>query len=416
MPQQKFISIPHFESVRNIEHDNTYYHLIKNSSQEFKNEIHDIFFGKIFRYRYDNLDKRYCNPMGVEATDPQVDSLFRIQDEFGIEISLTINSIETPRELLLDENVTKEFIKFIKSFYDRGLRSCTIASPHLIRSRLLHDNFPEMRWKNTVNHRVADAQQVMNYIFCGYDTILLDRSISRNLNELKQIRKAVDYYNNTYKPAKKILTSLLIQEGCLYSCPFKKEHDAMGEYISGQYFNTISKLTCDNWRFNEPFGKLPRNAIDFIVSDNETFNEIAKLNDIFKYSGRFSFFTFPPEAAKSKKACWLFEHQKKYRFDYTPCAPDEIIYANDFNAIIKDNIMPLHLWNFAWVDTDFFPNDYKHKLKMLKNMPNFWKTAKGKRLAQLLKNCKAQCWDCHECEKAFETPPFDSALQLRGQK
>lgn len=416
MAHNKFISIPHFESVKNILHDDTYYQLIKNSSQEFKNEIHDIYFGKIFRYKYEDRDKRYCNPMGVEATDAQVDSLFKIQNELGLDISLTINSIETPHEVLLDEKITKEFIKFIKSFYDRGLRSCTIASPHLIRSRLLHDNFPEMRWKNTVNHRVADAQQVMNYIFCGYDTILLDRSISRNLNELKRIRKAVDYYNKTYKPTKKILTSLLIQEGCLYSCPFKKEHDSLGEYIGGQYFNTISKLTCDNWRFNEPFGKLPRNAIDFIVSDKETFNEIAKLNDIFKYSGRFSFFTFPPGDAENKKACWLFEHQKKYRFDYTPCAPDEVIYANTFNEVINDNIMPLHWWNFAWVDAEFFKNDYKHKLDMLKTMPNFWKTVKGKRLATILKNCRSQCWDCHECEKAFETPHFDSALQIRGQK
>jgi len=150
MKRKKFISIPHYENSKNKLHDDTYYNLIKNSSQEFKDEIHDIYFGKIFRYEYNNRKKRYCNPMGVEATDAQIDSLFKIQDEFGIEISLTINSIETPHELLHDANIAKEFIAFIKSFYDRGLRSCTIGSPHLIKSRLLHENFPDMRWKNTV--------------------------------------------------------------------------------------------------------------------------------------------------------------------------------------------------------------------------------------------------------------------------
>jgi hypothetical protein len=416
MKKKKYISIPHFESFKNKLHDNTYYKLMKNSSQKFKDEIHDIYFGKIFRYQHDNREKRYCNPMGVEATDAQVDNLFRIQDEFGIEISLTINSIETPHEILQDESILNQFISFIKSFYDRGLRSCTIGSPHLIRSKILHNNFPKMRWKNTVNHRVADAQQVINYIFCGYDTILLDRSISRNLNELRRIRKAVDYYNNRYNPSKEILTSLLIQEGCLYSCPFKKEHDSIGEYISGEYFNTLSKLTCDNWRFTEPYGKLPRNAIDLIASDKETFNEFESLNDIFKYSGRFSVFPFQPGETKNKKLCWVFEHQKKYRFDYVPFAPHDTIYANNMADVIHDNIMPLHWWNFGWVDSKIVKGDYKTRISMLKEMPNFWKTDKGRRLEKILKTCRSQCWDCHECEKTFGTPLFDSALQLEGRR
>jgi len=84
--------------------------------------------------------------------------------------------------------------------------------------------------------------------------------------------------------------------------------------------------------------------------------------------------------------------------------------------VLNDNIMPLHWWNFAWVDSEFFPQDYKHKLELLKTMPNFWKTPKGKHLAKILKNCRSQCWDCHECEKTFETPYFDSALQLQFQK
>jgi hypothetical protein len=415
VPRHKFISIPHFENVKNIGHDDTYYQLIKNSSQEFKDEIHDIYFGKIFRYRHDGRDKRYCNPMGVEATDAQVDSLFKIQNEFGIEISLTLNSIETPHELFSDKAIFEEFSAFIKSFYERGLRSCTLASPHLIKSGLLHKRFPEMRWKNTVNHRVADAQQVMNYIFCGYDTILLDRSISRNLNELKKIRKAVDYYNQKYKPAKKIITSLLIREGCLYSCPFKKEHDSIGEHISSHYFNTLSKITCDNWRFTEPFGKLPRNAIDLVAADQATYNEFAKYNDIFKYSGRFSVFPFQPGDTQHKKACWNFEHHKKFTFDYAPCAPDETVYANSFSEVVHDNIMPLQWWGFGWVDAGLFINDYKNKREALQTMPNLWKSDKGKKLEKRLKNCRSQCWDCHECEKAFGTPHFDSALQLHPQ-
>jgi len=99
---KKIISIPHFENVQNASHDDTYYHMIKNSSQSFRDEIHDIYFGKIFHYKHNDIDKKYSNPMGIEATVAQVDNLFRIQDEFGIEISLTINSVETPHEILME--------------------------------------------------------------------------------------------------------------------------------------------------------------------------------------------------------------------------------------------------------------------------------------------------------------------------
>ncbi|MDH3327713.1 MAG: hypothetical protein OEM01_00590 [Desulfobulbaceae bacterium] len=413
MSLKKIISIPHFENVQNKQHDDTYYHMIKNSSQEFKDEIHDIYFGKIFRYKYNDIEKRYSNPMGVEATDAQVDNLFKIQKEFGIEISLTINSVETPHEILMDKDIAKEFVSFIGSFYERGLRSCTIASPHIMKSRILHRNFPEMRWKNTVNHRVADDQQVMNYIFCGYDTILLDRSLNRNLIELKRIRKAVDYYNNKYKPAKKVVTSLLVREGCLYGCPFKKEHDSLGEYISAQYFKTFSRITCDNWRFTEPFGILPRNAIDITVADKETFHEFAELNDIFKFSGRFSSFPFDPQDAKHKKVCWVFMHQKKYRFDYSKCPPEEIIYSGNLGDVIHDNVMPLHSWEFTYIDTRAVKKDYKNKRKLLKNIPNFWRTPEGRKLEKKLKTCRSKCWSCHECEKTFGTPRFDSALQIQ---
>lgn len=416
MVPNKIFSIAHYEGPDNALHDDTFYQLIKNSSLGFKDEIHDVYFGKNFRYKFHGLDKIYGNPMGVEATDAQVDNLFKIQNEFGIEISLTINSIETPQELFLDKKVTEEFITFLKSFYDRGLRSCTIGSPHIMRSRVLHENFPEMRWKNTVNHRVADSQQVLDYIFCGYDTILLDRSLNRNLNELKEIRKAVDYYNKKYKPSKKVLISLLILEGCLYSCPFKKEHDSMGEYISGQYFNTTSKLTCDNWRFKDPYDKLPRNSIDLIVSDKESFNEMAKLTDIFKSSGRFKSFKFQPGDIRNKKACWFFNSRPKNRFADIQVPVDEFIYSDNLTDAINDNIMPLHLWNFGWVDPNMVGLDYKHKIEILNAMPNFWKTVKGKELTEILKNCRSQCWKCHECEKTYKTPYFDSALQLRSRR
>jgi len=430
MTPKKIFSIAHMESAANASHADTFYHLVKNSSQQFKDEIHDVYFGKNFVYEYEGKRKIYGNPMGVEATDAQVDALFRLQEECGIEISLTVNSIETPSEFFQDQKLLEQFAAFVKSYYDRGLRSCTIGSPHIMRCGILQANCPEMRWKNTVNHRVANAQQVLDYVFCGYDTVVLDRSLCRNFNELKAIRRAVDYYNRTYKPAKKVLLSLLAVEGCLYSCPFKKEHDAMGETISGMYFKSYkqlssdlwcgnltedtwsSKLTCDNWRFNGLYGVLPRNGIDLIIADKDTYNEVTRWVDILKFSGRFIAYDFQPGEIGDRKACWKFTSRLIAK-DFSTM--DETVYADNITEAINDNLLPLSLWRFTFGEPEKEEYSYKAKLKMLREMPNFWRTDKGRRLVKILRNCRSQCWECHECEKTMGLPSFDSALQLRSQ-
>ncbi len=82
----KRLSIAHFEGKSNELHHDSYYQLFRNATQGFRDEIHDIYFGKSFHYKCDGKKKVFGNAMGVEATDAQVDNLFRIQRELGIEI------------------------------------------------------------------------------------------------------------------------------------------------------------------------------------------------------------------------------------------------------------------------------------------------------------------------------------------
>ena len=154
MNLKKRFSIPHFD---NLSYPSLYYEAIKNSSQQFKDEIYDIFFGKKFRYKYreqevyDDYAKAheavYGNVMGVEASDEQLDNLFKIQEEFGIEVSLTINQLNVPVEIFYSKNdrVLGAFLNWLQEFYDRGLRSCTLANNHIMRTGLLQKRFPEMK-------------------------------------------------------------------------------------------------------------------------------------------------------------------------------------------------------------------------------------------------------------------------------
>lgn len=406
-----FLSIPHFEGPQTLpEQASAYYTMIKNASQEFRDEIHDIYFGKMFYYNYEGTNRVYGNAMGLEATDEQIDYLFKIQEEFGIEISLTMNSVAIPNELLYNGELGREFIAFIKSFYDRGLRSCIMGSEHYMNSGILHKNFPDMRWKATVNHNIRDAQSVLNYIYCGYDTIMLDRSLNRNQEELIEIKKVVDYYNNKYKPKKKIITVLLVTEGCLYTCPFKREHDAFGEKTGVAYWNSFSKQTCDKWRYNKEYTELPRNALEIMSTDKEIFKDLFKLVDVFKYAGRRS--SFHPEMGDfaNKKAVWLHVHPKRSRF--YPQEPKDAVRFSSFKELIDtDKVVPLHLWFIGGLEES--ETNYDQYKEVLKEEHNMWQTDAGKKLEYTLRTCKSRCWDCHLCEQTFNVPYYDSALQLK---
>jgi hypothetical protein len=382
--------------------------MIKNADSAFLDNIHDIYFGKFFYYTYNGVEKRCGNPMGVEASDEQVDYLFKIQQEFGVEISLTFNTVEVPHELAFDHNLRRKFVEWIGSYYDRGLRSCTMSSEHILRTGELQARCPDMRWKSTVNQLVSDAQQLVDYAYLGYNTILLDRSLNRDIKELKKIKRAQDYLNSK-NPRKKLLTSLLVAESCIYNCPFKKEHDSVGEVISTEYFRGPADLSCNGWRGSAAFASLPRSGIDIVAVSSDTLNQFMELVDIFKFSGRLTSPVILKDAIPHMKAVW-FQQQANDKFTQAISEVGKTVYANNYDDIVANNLVPIHTWIPGWIDTRVTTEDYRSTYK---TYTGIWSTEPGKKLEKLLTTCRNQCWDCHECERTFGTEDIDSALQIR---
>lgn len=399
-------SVAHYDQFDG-QYASTYYTMLKNADPAFVANIHDIYFGKYFYYEYNGQQKRCGNPMGVEATDEQIDYLFRIQEELGIQISLTFNTVEVPHEVAFDHDITEQFVEWIGGYYDRGLRSCTISSEHIMRLGWLQERCPEMRWKSTVNQICADAQQFIDMAYLGYNTINLDRSLNRNLKELKRIKRAQDYLNSK-NPEKKLLTILLVAEACIYHCPFKKEHDSVGEVIGTNYFRGPADLSCNGWRSHTQFAESPRSGINIVANESDTFNKFADLVDIFKYSGRLTTPMFKPEDSKYMKAVWYYNGKSKFKQGIS--AVGDTVYADDFNDIVNNELAPIHEWGPGWIDTRWTKDDWR---KTYKGYTGIWSTEPGKKLEKLLLNCRSQCWDCHECERTFGMEDIDSALQIR---
>jgi len=403
MDLNKRISIAHYDK---LDSQYSYYEAIKYSSQEFKDEIYDIYFGKIFRYKYheqevyDSHPKLhevvYGNVMGVEASDEQVDNLFKIQEQFGIEVSLTINQLNVPVELFYSKSskVLDAFLGWLGEFYDRGLRSCTLANNHMMRAGFLQRKFPEMKWKNTVNQQVSNAQQALDYLYLGYNVVQLDRSLNRNMDELKKIKEVVENYKIKY-PDKHIRSSLLVYEDCLPACPFKREHDDLQKYHQdfNYWLSSLGEMTCMRWKDESRRSVIPRSGTNCTWTNADTFQEYAELVDIFKYSGRLTDY-IPRMMPGNLRFGWFTEN----------------LAVDSFAKIIKNKLEPVHLWTLG---SCVFPEkepDYDHFRNRL--LENFWLTDEGQRLEKQLKNCKNQCYNCHLCERIFNLKDLDSLMEL----
>jgi hypothetical protein len=409
-----------------------HYEAYKNCSPEAKAEIFDVYFGKVFRTNYQGHPVSWGNVMGVEASDQAVDWLFRLQDDLGIQVSLTMNQMNIPWEMYYSEHrkVLGDFLKWLAGFYERGLRSCTIGNAHLMASGVLQREFPEMIWKNTVNQHLTSAQMVVDCLELGYTFIQLDRSLNRNIDELRQIKRAVDAYRRKY-PGKPVNTCLLVEEACLPDCPFKREHDdiqirchpAEGGYV---YWEEMGRATCGTWRAHPQYGALPRTGTACVWTLRETFEEYADLVDVFKSSGRLGL-THPPDAVVDQGSIvalvWgvnqaFLEAGKaslteRDRMRQVGAGLDRTaVFVDSFADILEQNLAPINAWMSLLCDLTRFhpPLNVDRFPELVKG--HFYSSRAFLDLEQTLKNCRNQCWSCHRCEQVYGVLPVDSLVRL----
>tara|TARA_Y100000034_G_C6841067_1_gene380572 strand:+ start:68 stop:1264 length:1197 start_codon:yes stop_codon:yes gene_type:complete len=387
----KRFSMPHWDAVID---DNFFLKCIEAASEQWRSEVYDIYFGSTFLHR----DVTYGDTMGVNASPKQYKNLLKIQEKYGIPISLTLNEMNRPVGLLRPD-VIKDFISFIKKYYDDGVRSCTISHTHLMRTGALQEAFPDMMWKNTVNHGIRTTQEMIDYAALGYDIINLDRKFNRNFLELKKAKKEADRLG--------IKLSLLITEYCMPECPFKVEHDCWEggselRRMEKSYWDIAENLSCNTWRVQaKEMGVInPRMGTDWVISSKDNWDEFANLVDIFKFSGRLNNLF-----SKSSSFKWCVEMFNK------DGETNHLFVANDFKTIYDNNLMPFHMWRSTPIRGDYPAITNVKKIK--EHLSNhFWNTEKAIVLAKVLKNCKNQCYNCHKCDELFGTGELDTVLKI----
>ena len=398
-----------------------FYDAIAAASPKFREEIADIYFGTFFKYEYKGESKIYGNTMdtGIEPFGEEFEWLIKVQEDFGIPLSLTVNPIIHPHELMFDDGVIGQFVNWLQKHYDAGIRVCTISNVTLMRKGILQKAFPDMKWKNTVNHKIRTAQEYIDYVKLGYDYIQVDRSLNRNLDELRKIKQQRDIFG------KEIY--MLVHEDCMPECPMQVEHTA--DLSTGERYDVVD--ACSRWTSHNY--KIPRVNMDAFWLSKEVFDEFSSLVDVFKYSGRFYaiddgqkyewYFgdrsAFTHQDWDKKISCESFEevYERGHISWWLPMVkpnvnetkePEEKEYNID-NEMLTDEQRQLIINAMKMIDAE---NENQELTKYDEVPYILWMTKEGKALERKLVNCMSQCYDCHLCERTFGIEDLDSILDI----
>ena len=97
---------------------------------------------------------------------------------------------------------------------------------------------------------------------------------------------------------------------------------------------------------------------------------------------------------------------------------DFTLYSSSFEKCYNLNTIPFDKWLIAQ-PTDKDDNLTESNFKEYSRdflQDDIWLSDKGIRLNRILLNCRSQCYNCHECERTFGIPDYDSSVITKDIK
>jgi collagenase-like PrtC family protease len=150
---------------------------------------------------------RECPPIDMLAFKDIVD---KIHNE-GIRVNLVMNSTCEVGEWYSPDVIRAkmEYLRLVHKEY--GVEAVTMANPIYIEE--IRDRFPDIEICASVLADVDCVQRAVILKKAGADVITTDMNINRDIMVLKEIKKATN-----------VEIKLMVNEGCLYKCPYRKFH------------------------------------------------------------------------------------------------------------------------------------------------------------------------------------------------
>lgn len=157
---------------------------------------------------------------GQLALDRFLEIVDRIHQE-GLRVNLLFNSVCEGSSWYSPDVLDKRMEYLRLAHREHGIEAVTIANP--IHMKEVRKRFPDLEICASVLSDIDSVQRALVFKECGANTITPDANINRNLPLLKEIKRATG-----------VELKIMVNEGCLYRCPFRKFH-----------FNYLSHLSLE---------------------------------------------------------------------------------------------------------------------------------------------------------------------------
>ena len=184
----------------------------------------------------------------------------------GIRVNLVMNPTCEGTDWYKPD-MMKTKLDFLNRMHQKhGVEAVTIANPVYIKE--VRKQFPSLEICASVLSDIDCAQRAMLFAKCGANVLTPDVCINRDLRVLKKIREVTD-----------LEIKLMVNEGCLYKCPFRKFHF---NYISHKS-KELGSIDADVFFFN---------CFQVTESDHSQILKSGWIRpeDIAKYDGITNFF------------------------------------------------------------------------------------------------------------------------------
>lgn len=218
--------------------------------------------------------------VGTGRTNLSAPGLEEIQEqtefahEKGVKMEIVLNS-----SCMGGQHLTPQGFNKVKWYFDRlndiGIDSITVAEPYFVE--MLAKDY-DMEIVVSVLSFVDSPQKAEFYEGMGADTIVVDPAVNRDFSKLEAIRESVSCN-----------LKLLVNEGCLYQCPFRYAHFNFFSHANGpgpklNVLDDYYYYKCLSLRINDP-----QQLVKSPWIRPEDIKEYKHITDTFKIGGRTHF-------------------------------------------------------------------------------------------------------------------------------
>jgi collagenase-like PrtC family protease len=206
------------------------------------------------------------------ATEDDIERHITAASELGIRLVYVMNATCLGNVEYSDQG-RGYLLQRLQWLVDIGAAAVVTANPFVME--LVRENFPSLELHISVLASVNDARKAKFFEELGATVIHLDPQVNRDFRRIKAIRKSVG-----------CRLSLVVNEGCLLSCPIRQYHSNMishsGESIRGRYYVDYCYYRCSLMKMHDAAEHLRSPWIR--PEDLAVYEELGI--DLFKVAGR----------------------------------------------------------------------------------------------------------------------------------